>query len=90
MDPSSNALADPTADGDAFDEFIHNYDDPTNKPHDESAFLQGGCNALLPLRSLDGADTLEAMYTVSRANLFDSLSSGSLALGDSVRPYCIA
>ncbi|KAI1798315.1 hypothetical protein LXA43DRAFT_23017 [Ganoderma leucocontextum] len=68
-DPSginSEDITDSGADRDAFDEFIHNYDDPIDKIHDEPAFLD-----------------LEAMYPVSRTNLFDSLSSDSLMLGDS-------
>ena len=80
-----------SADRYAFDEFIQGYDDPADKAHDESTFSQTRRNAPIPLETLDDADDLKAgMYTVSRTNLFDSLSLDSAAhCGNSVRRFSI-
>ncbi|KAM5531146.1 hypothetical protein V8D89_015167 [Ganoderma adspersum] len=86
VDPSNidaEVIADSNTAHDAFDEFIHDYEDPADKSQDELALHRPGRDTLLPVRTLDDTDDLEAMYTVSRTNLFDSLSADSLALGDS-------
>ena len=92
VDPSNidaETIADSNTARDAFQEFIHGYEDPTDKSQDESALHRPGRNTLLPTRALDGTDDLEAMYMVSRTNLFDSLSVDSLSLRDSVRTHSI-
>lgn len=72
-----------------FDQFIHNYDSATpmdDKSQHLSAFVPMMRNVLPPLGSFESVESIDSLFSSSlRSNSFETLSSQSPMLTDSVR-----
>ena len=84
----SDCLGASDAESVSFEDFIHDFDSaaPIGKSSNDPAYLEA---QRLALRSKGPDDTFEGLYPISRTNLFDSLSSTSPMLGDSVSSYML-
>ena len=84
----SDCLGGSDAESVPFEDYIHDFDSatPIGKSSNDSAYLEA---QRLALRSKGPDDDFEGLYPISRANLFDSLSSTSPMLGESVSSYML-